>query len=64
MYHLRSKHSTSRKQAAVVAGLASGYDYQYGGKKHKSATNETKGQVEKFCNRPDIVYIMPGKEMS
>ena len=64
MYHLRSKLSTSRKQAAVVAGLAGGYDYQYGGKKHKSATNETTGQVEKFYNRPDVVYIMPGKEMS
>ena len=44
--------------------MGSRYDYQYVGKKHKSVTNETKGKVEKFYNRPDIVYIMPGKEMS
>ena len=36
MNNLRSKLPTSpRKQAAVVAGLASEYGYQFGGKKHK-----------------------------
>ena len=55
MNNLRSKLSTSPgKQAAVVVGLASEYGYQFGGKKHKSVTNETKGKVEKFYYRTDI----------
>ena len=59
---LRSKLQTSpRKQAAVVAGLTSKYGYQFGWKKHKSVTNETKGKVEKFYYRMDTVYIMPEK---
>ena len=62
MNHLRSKLPTSpQKHAAVVAGLASGCGYQFGGKKNKSVTNETKGKVGKFYYRTDIVYTMPGK---
>ena len=62
MNNLRSKLPTCpRKQAAVVVGLASEYGYQFGGKKHKSVANETKGKVEKIYYRTDIVYTMPGK---
>ena len=62
MNNLRSKLPTSpRNQAAVVAGLGREHGYHFGGKKHKSVTNETKGKVEKFYYRKDIVYTMPGK---
>ena len=62
MNDLRSKLPTSpQKQAAVVAVLTNKYNYQFGGKKHESVTNETKDKVEKFCHRKDIVYTMPGK---
>ena len=43
-----------QKQAAVVSGLASEYGYQFGGKKHKSVTNETQGLVERLYYRTDI----------
>ena len=62
MDNLRSNLSTSpRKQATVAAGLACKYGYQFGGKKHRSVTNETKGKVKQFYYRTDIVYTMPGK---
>ena len=55
MNDVRSRLPTSpREQAAVVAGLASEYGYQFGGKKHKSVTNETNGLVERLYYRTDI----------
>ena len=51
------KATSPRKQAAVVAGLASKYAYQFGGKKHESVTNETKGKVEVSSTTEQTWYI-------